>query len=140
MIWLTLAPLAIAASLAAAFGVLAALVFFSQSATAMALLETVEHVGHCGLGRARLADGHHERVAERRAWDANQALTNVFLFYLQHHADHHLNRSRPYQVLRYRARTPKLPTSCAAVLLLAVVPPLWFAVVNPRARAAVAGT
>lgn len=140
MIWLTLAPFAVASTLAAAFGALAALAFFGQSAMAVLLLETVNYVEHYGLSRARLADGRHERVGERHAWDADQALTNVFLFYLQRHADHHLNPSRPYQALRYRPHTPKLPAGYAAMLPLALVPPLWFAVMNPRARAAMAAS
>jgi alkane 1-monooxygenase len=134
MLWLTLLPLAFAAALGLAFGPLAALAFFGQSAMAVLLLEAVNYVEHYGLARARLADGRYERVGERHAWDADQALTNIFLFHLQRHADHHLNPSRRYEDLQYHPRTPKLPAGYAAMLPLALVPRLWFAIMNPRAR------
>ena len=132
MLAYTLLPLAFAVALGAAFGPLAALFFFIQSAMAVLLLEAVNYVEHYGLTRARLADGRYERVAERHAWDADQALTNIFLIHLQRHADHHLNPARPYQDLQHRPRTTKLPAGYAAMVPLALLPPLWFAIMNPR--------
>ena len=132
MLVYALAPLAFAATLGTAFGLLATLFFFVQSAMAVLLLEAVNYVEHYGLRRALLADGRYERVTERHAWDADDALTNIFLFHLQRHADHHLNPARPYQDLQYRPRTPKLPAGYAAMVPLALVPPLWFAIMNPR--------
>jgi alkane 1-monooxygenase len=132
LLWSTLLPLALAAALSAAFGPLAAAFFFGQSAMAIALLEAVNYVEHYGLERARLADGRYEPVGERHSWDANQALTNSFLIHLQRHADHHLNPLRPYAALQPRSGSPKLPTGYTGMLPLAVVPPLWFAVMNPR--------
>lgn len=134
MIWYTLAPLAIAGACAAAFGPMAALFFFGQSAMAVTLLEAVNYVEHYGLERRRMPDGRYERVDERHSWDANERLTNWVLVHLQRHADHHLEPSSPYQVLQPRAAAPKLPTGYAGMLSLALVPPLWFAVMNPRAR------
>lgn len=132
MLAYTLLPVAIAAAVGAAFGPLAALFFFIQSAMAVLLLEAVNYVEHYGLRRARLSHGGYERVSERHAWDADQALTNIFLIHLQRHADHHLNPSRPYQALQHRPLTPKLPAGYAAMVPLALVPPLWFAIMNPR--------
>jgi alkane 1-monooxygenase len=132
MLAYTLLPFAIAAALGAAFGPLGALFFFVQSAMAVLLLEAVNYVEHYGLRRARLPDGRYERASERHAWDADQALTNIFLIHLQRHADHHLNPTRPYQSLQHRPHTPKLPAGYAAMVPLALVPPLWFAIMNPR--------
>ncbi|MDA1118815.1 MAG: alkane 1-monooxygenase [Proteobacteria bacterium] len=132
MLWATLLPPAFAVALGAAFGPLAAAYFFGQSAMAIALLEAVNYVEHYGLERARLPDGRYEPVSERHSWDANQVLTNSFLVHLQRHADHHLNPMRPYAALQPRADSPKLPTGYTGMLPLAAVPPLWFAVMNPR--------
>lgn len=132
LLWSTLLPVACAAALGAAFGARAAAFFFGQSAMAIALLEAVNYVEHYGLARARLADGRYEPVSERHSWDANQVLTNSFLIHLQRHADHHLNPLRPYAALQPRSGSPKLPAGYPAMLPLAVVPPLWFAVMNPR--------
>jgi len=122
----------IAAALAAAFGPVAAAFFFGQGAMAIVLLEAVNYVEHYGLQRARLADGRYERPAARHAWDANERLTNCYLVHLQRHADHHVNPSRPYAALQPQEHSPKLPTGYAGMLPIALLPPLWFAVMNPR--------
>jgi alkane 1-monooxygenase len=121
-----------AAALGAAFGPLAAAFFFGQSAMAITLLEAVNYIEHYGLQRQQLADGRYEKVSERHSWDANQWLTNCYLIHLQRHADHHLNPMRPYAALQPRAESPKLPMGYAGMLPLALVPPLWFRVMNPR--------
>jgi alkane 1-monooxygenase len=119
-----------------AFGPLAVAFFFGQSAMAVLLLEAVNYVEHYGLQRKRLADGRYERPDARHAWDAYERLSNCFLVHLQRHADHHLHPTRPYAALQPQPRSPQLPTGYAGMLLLAFVPPLWFAVMNPRVPAA----
>ena len=121
-----------AAALGAAFGPLAAAFFFGQSAMAITLLEAVNYIEHYGLQRQKLADGRYEKVSERHSWDANQWLTNCYLIHLQRHADHHLNPMRPYAALQPQADSPKLPTGYAGMIPMALVPPLWFAVMNRR--------
>jgi alkane 1-monooxygenase len=122
----------IAAALAAAFGPLAIAFFIGQSAMAITLLEAVNYVEHYGLQRRRLADGKYERPGEQHAWDAYEWLSNCFLVHLQRHADHHLAPSRPYAALQPRAASPKLPTGYAGMLPLALLPPIWFRIMNPR--------
>ena len=132
LLWTTLVPPATAAAFAAAFSPSAAAFFLGQSAMAITLLEAVNYVEHYGLERRRLANGSHERIAGRHSWDANEWLTNCFLIHLQRHADHHLAPMRDYAALQPRPDSPKLPTGYAGMLPLALVPPLWFAVMNPR--------
>jgi len=57
------------------------------------------------------------------------------LFQLQRHSDHHAHPARSYQALRHFDSSPQLPTGYASMLLLAYVPPLWFAVMDPRVAA-----
>jgi alkane 1-monooxygenase len=128
----SLATCAVAAALGAAFGPLAAACFFGQSAMAIALLEAVNYIEHYGLVRRRLADGRYERPAARHAWDAYEWLSNSFLVHLQRHADHHLNPMRPYAALQPQDESPKLPMGYPGMVPLAFLPPLWFAVMNPR--------
>jgi len=128
----SLATCAVAAALGAAFGPLAAACFFGQSAMAIALLEAVNYIEHYGLVRRRLADGRYERPAARHAWDAYEWLSNCFLVHLQRHADHHLNPMRPYAALQPQDESPKLPMGYPGMVPLAFLPPLWFAVMNPR--------
>jgi alkane 1-monooxygenase len=126
------ATLGIAAALGVAFGPLAAAFFFGQSAMAVTLLEAVNYIEHYGLQRTRLPDGRYERAGARHSWDAYEWLSNAFLVHLQRHADHHLNPARPYGALQPQPESPKLPTGYPGMVPLAFVPPLWFAVMNPR--------
>ena len=126
------ATLAIAAALGIAFGPLAAIFFFGQSAMAVTLLEAVNYIEHYGLQRRKLPDGRYERPGARHSWDAYEWLSSAFLLHLQRHADHHLNPMRPYAALQPQADSPKLPTGYPGMVPLAFVPPLWFAVMNRR--------
>jgi alkane 1-monooxygenase len=127
-----MATLSLAAALGAAFGPLAVAFFVGQSAMAVTLLEAVNYVEHYGLRRDKLPDGRYERQAAHHAWDAYERLSNCFLIHLQRHADNHLHPSRPYAALQPQPQSPRLPMGYAGMLPLAFVPPLWFAVMNPR--------
>ena len=69
------------------------------------------------------------------SWNAAQVLTNRLLFDLQRHSDHHAAAGRPYQTLRHYEDVPQLPTGYAGMVLLALAPPLWFRVMNPKVLA-----
>ena len=135
MLWFSALPIVIGGALGMALGPLAAALFFVQSAMAITLLEIVNYVEHYGLVRKKLADGRYERVDVRHSWDADNLITNCFLIHLQRHADHHTHPTRPYQALRHIDASPKLPAGYAGMIPLAMVPPLWFAVMNPRVEA-----
>lgn len=134
MLWFITLPLAFAASLAVAFGVSAVLFFVVQSVLAFTLLEVVNYLEHYGLERQPLSSGRHEKVTPAHSWNANQRLTNYLLFKLQRHADHHVHPVREYQTLRHFDESPQLPTGYAGMILLALVPPLWRRVMDPRVR------
>jgi alkane 1-monooxygenase len=85
--------------------------------------------------RRRLENGRYEQMSRRHSWNAAETLANCFLIHLPRHPDHHENPSRRYQALLHHDESPQLPTGYAGMLLLAVVPPLWFAVMNPRLQA-----
>ena len=57
---------------------------------------------------------------------------NYFLLNLARHSDHHANASRRYQELRTFEEAPQLPGGYGAMVVLALVPPLWFRVIHPR--------
>jgi len=134
MLWFTAVPVLIAAAFALVWGATAAVFFFVQSWMAITLLETVNYVQHYGLARRRLESGAYERFGHRHSWNASETLTNCFLIHLQRHSDHHENPSRAYQALLHHEDGPQLPTGYSGMLPLALVPPLWFAVMNRRLR------
>jgi len=135
MLWFTALPILIAAAFWLAWGPNAALFFVVQSWMAFTLLEAVNYVQHYGLARRQLENGAYERVAHHHSWNASEVLTNCFLIHLQRHSDHHENPARQYQALMHHDDGPQLPTGYSGMLPLALVPPLWFAVMNPRLRA-----
>ena len=100
-------------------------------------LTSANYVEHYGLKRLQLADGSFERCQPRHSWNSNHVLSNWMLFHLQRHADHHAHATRRYQALRHFEDAPQLPSGYAGMFLVAYVPPLWFAVMNPRLLAAV---
>ncbi|WP_192981676.1 alkane 1-monooxygenase [Pseudomonas sp. EggHat1] len=122
-----------------AFGWLGALFFLGQAFIAFTLLEIVNYVEHYGLHRRKLDNGRYERTNAHHSWNSNFLLTNLFLFHLQRHSDHHANAKRRYQVLRHFDDSPQLPNGYAGMIVLAVLPPLWRAVMDPRVRAYYAG-
>ncbi|WP_323123292.1 alkane 1-monooxygenase [Burkholderia alba] len=103
-----------------------------QAVYGASLLEVVNYVEHYGLGRKQLPDGRYERCTPQHSWNSNHVVTNLFLYQLQRHADHHANPTRSYQALRHFDGSPQLPAGYATMILFAYVPPLWFRVMNPR--------
>jgi alkane 1-monooxygenase len=127
--------LAIAIALGAAWGGAAVAFFLLQALFGVALLETVNYIEHYGLERERLADGSYAPVGPEHSWNTSARLSNLLLINLQRHADHHRYARRPFQILRDLPEAPQLPAGYPTMILLALVPPLWFAVMNPRAAA-----
>jgi len=121
------------------FGWLGALFFLGQAVMAFTLLEIVNYVEHYGLHRRKLENGRYERTNPHHSWNSNFLLTNLFLFHLQRHSDHHTYAKRRYQVLRHFDDSPQLPNGYAGMIVLALFPPLWRAVMDPKVRAYYAG-
>lgn len=103
-----------------------------QGVYGFSLLEVVNYLEHYGLCRRRLPDGRYERCRPEHSWNSNHIVTNLLLYHLQRHSDHHANPTRPYQALRHFEDAPQLPSGYMAMILLAYVPWLWFRVMNPR--------
>jgi len=124
------------------FGVLVAVFGLSvlpflvlQAVFGFCLLETVNYLEHYGLKRRRLDSGRYERAAPEHSWNSDHICTNIFLYHLQRHSDHHANPTRRYQTLRSMDGAPNLPSGYASMIMLAYVPPLWRKVMDPKVLA-----
>jgi len=104
--------------------------FLGQSLVAVLMLETINYVEHYGLARAETAPGRFERVAPRHSWNSSHRVSNGVLLNLARHSDHHAFAARAFRELRHHEDAPQLPAGYSAMLLLALVPPLWFAVMD----------
>jgi len=112
--------------------------FVGQGLAAIALLEVINYIEHYGLARRPVGEGppeRYERVDVTHSWNSNFALTNLLLFQLQRHSDHHAHATRRYQALRHFDDSPQLPAGYAAMIVLAALPPLWRRVMDPRVEA-----
>jgi alkane 1-monooxygenase len=103
-----------------------------QAVLGFALLEVVNYIEHYGLLRDRRPDGRYERCRPEHSWNASNVVSNLLLFQLQRHSDHHAYPTRRYQVLRHHDDVPQLPTGYAGMIVLAVLPPVWRRVMDRR--------
>jgi alkane 1-monooxygenase len=103
-----------------------------QSIFAISLLEVVNYLEHYGLLRKKLENGKYEKVTPIHSWNSAEMVTNLFLFNLQRHSDHHAEPGRRYQILRHQESAPQLPTGYAGMVMVAVIPPLWFRVMDRK--------
>lgn len=106
-----------------------------QAVFGFSLLELVNYVEHYGLARQKLPGGRYERCTPEHSWNAAHRFSNHVLYQLQRHSDHHANPTRRYQTLRHVEDAPQLPSGYAAMITLALVPPLWARAMDPRVLA-----
>ena len=125
--------------LSLAFGPAVLAFMLVQAVFAYSLLSAANFVEHYGLLRARLADGRYERTAPRHSWNSNHVVSNLLLYQLQRHSDHHAWPARRYQCLRHFDEAPQLPSGYFGMFLVALLPPLWRRVMDPRVLAHVGG-
>ncbi|MEO8160740.1 MAG: alkane 1-monooxygenase [Arenimonas sp.] len=109
--------------------------FLAQGLLAAGSLEVINYIEHYGLERTRLADGRYERTTHLHSWNSDFALSNLMLFQLQRHSDHHAFPKRRYAILRHHQDSPQLPGGYSAMFVLALCPPLWHRVIDPRVQA-----
>lgn len=96
------------------------------------LLETVNYIEHYGLLRLKTSSGRYERVQEAHSWNSNHIIGRIVLYELTRHSDHHYKSSKKYQILSCHEESPQLPFGYPTSMLIALVPPLWFRIMNKR--------
>ncbi len=106
---------------------------------AFTLLEAINYIEHYGLLRKRLPSGKYERVGMQHSWNSEHQLGRIMLYELSLHADHHYKASKKYQTLQSIPESPQLPTGYPGSILMALIPPLWFWVVDKRIPAEMTG-
>ncbi|WP_180025479.1 alkane 1-monooxygenase [Acinetobacter sp. YH16049] len=104
----------------------------TQALYGISLFEIVNYIEHYGLKRGQKADGTYERTLPEHSWNNNNIVTNLFLYQLQRHSDHHAYPSRPFQALRHFDEAPELPSGYATMLIPALIPPLWYKMMDQR--------
>lgn len=95
-------------------------------------LTMANYIEHYGLLREKKNNGRYVPCEPIHSWNTNHIVSNLLLFHLQRHSDHHANPMRPYQALRNFSELPRLPSGYPGCFGLALFPPLWFKVMNPK--------
>jgi alkane 1-monooxygenase len=132
MLIYTLAQITLLATIYYFFNIQTMLYFMAAALLGIILLETVNYIEHYGLLRQKKENGNYERVQHHHSWNSNHILGRTMLFELSRHSDHHYKASKHYQLLDSTPNSPQMLTGYPGMMLLALVPPLWFKVMHKQ--------
>ncbi len=130
MLWYHLLQLLYLGVVYLSFGGLGVLIAFFAALAGVLLLETINYIEHYGLKRKKLKSGRYERVREVHSWNSNHVFGRIMLYELTRHSDHHYRSSKKFQLLDYHDISPQLPYGYPTAMVLSMIPPLWFRLIN----------
>ena len=116
------------------FGIVVLTAFLMAAIIGILLLETVNYIEHYGLLREKKESGRYQSVSHNHSWNSDHPIGRTLLFNLSRHSDHHYNGSKKYQVLKSVDSSPQMPTGYPGMMVLAVLQPLWFFIMNKKLR------
>jgi alkane 1-monooxygenase len=134
MIQFHLIQIAFVATIFLLFSWLVTIYFLAAAMIGILLLETVNYIEHYGLQSKPTGDGKYERAMPEHSWNSDHVIGRLMLFELSRHSDHHYLASRKYQVLRHHDNAPQMPTGYPGMMILSLLPPAWFYVMNRRIK------
>ena len=114
------------------FGLKGLIVALIVGVISFLFLETINYIEHYGLERKILPSGRYERVQLHHSWNSNHIIGRIVLYELTRHSDHHYSASKKYQILENQPVSPQLPYGYPTSILIALVPPIWFRLMNSR--------
>lgn len=132
MLWYSVLQLTYLIIVFSIFGLTGLVFAFFAGVIGFILLETVNYIEHYGLMRSKLPSGRYERVSKIHSWNSNHIIGRIVLYELTRHSDHHYKSSKKYQVLDCHGESPQMPYGYPTSMVLAMVPPLWFSIMNKR--------
>lgn len=134
--WLYCAGGALVLALCAvSFGPWGVLIYLGLCGHAQSQLLVSDYVQHYGLRRAKLANGRYEPVNARHSWNAFGWYSSAMMLNAPRHSDHHARPARTFANLTIPQDAPILPAPLPAMAMLALVPPLWRKMMDPRLEA-----
>lgn len=135
IIWYHIAQILLIACIVLIFGWGVLLPYLAAALISILTLESVNYIEHYGLVRKKMPSGRYEPMGEEHSWNSNHEIGRIILFELVRHTDHHFQSTRKYQTLRHLEKSPQLPFGYPMSIAMALIPPVWFRVMNPRLRA-----
>jgi alkane 1-monooxygenase len=131
MIWFQLVQLVYLEGLYVFFGWKIAAAILLAGVVGILLLESINYIEHYGLRRKMMPSGYYEQVQPVHSWNANYYFGRIVLYELTRHSDHHYKASKKYQVLDHHASSPELPFGYPMSIIISLIPPLWFLIMDP---------
>lgn len=111
-------------------------VFLVISAYAQMQILLADYVQHYGLKRTRTSGGKLRPVGPEHSWNAPQWFSAALMLNATRHSDHHLHPQRLFPALHLTPETmPVLPRPLPVMAVIALLPPVWRRVMDPRVRA-----
>ena len=132
MVVYSIANVLVLSSIYVLFGLKVLLAFVLAAVIGILLLQTVNYIEHYALLRMRNDKGRYERVKRKHSWNSDHQIGRLMLFNLSRHSDHHYKASKKYQILESLDDSPQMPTGYPGMMVLALLPPLWFSLMNPH--------
>lgn len=132
MLWYTLFQIVYLAGIGVVLNTSTALLMLTAGVVGFILLETVNYIEHYGLLRAKNEQGRYEAVRAIHSWNSNHIMGRIVLYELTRHSDHHYMASKKYQTLVCREEAPQMPFGYPTSMVISLLPPLWFKLMNPR--------
>lgn len=132
MLWYVLIQLTYLATIFLLFGTLGLIFAFASAIVGIIMLESVNYIEHYGLLRLKTKSGRYERVKEIHSWNSNHVIGRIVLYELTRHSDHHYKTSKKYQVLECHDESPQMPFGYPTSMVISLIPPLWFKIMNKR--------
>lgn len=108
------------------------LIWAALASYAQMQLYLSDYVQHYGLLRGWLPNGRRAPVGPEHSWDATQWASSALMLNAPRHADHHARPNRSYPSLELPPGGLRLPYSLQVMAALALLPPLWFRLMNRR--------
>ncbi|MDG5491073.1 alkane 1-monooxygenase [Psychroserpens sp. SPM9] len=132
MFWFVLLQMTYLGLVVFSFGITGLIFAVGSAIVGILLLETVNYIEHYGLLRLKTKSGRYERVKEIHSWNSNHVIGRIVLYELTRHSDHHYKSSKKYQILDCHEESPQMPFGYPTSMVLAMIPPLWFHIMNKR--------
>jgi len=132
MFWFLIFQISFLAFILWVFGINGLAFTLSAALTGILLLESVNYIEHYGLLRLKTKPERYERVMEKHSWNSNHVIGRIVLYELTRHSDHHYKASKKYQILDCHEDSPQMPFGYPTSMVLALIPPLWFRIMNKR--------
>ena len=104
----------------------------TQTLIALILTEAVDYIQHYGLMRKIDEHGRPEAVHHHHSWNSRHAAGDWTTFNIGLHSHHHSSARTPYAELSQNSEHHEMPANYAVMIAMALVPPLWFRIMDKR--------